>query len=226
MYTFKNKFTSLCPPSVSSTLSLIENLISIAGLVTGFFCCSVVPPASYEQGDGPTLPPPLPRQAGGQNQNNMKKDSNKIPLTGHNDKHRGAVDTTVMSAETMHSSNDDYHLYKNQHSTHTLIHQIQPGGTAGNIYICAPEELLTQQSPSVSPTSPLPGMIRGSPSSPEDGGSSSSPMSKPWMASPGSHCFVSSSSSGTSRSGNNHQTTSDRYVTYLHSIHVTKIWLN
>ena len=55
----------MCTPSVSSTLSLIENLISIAGLVTGFFCCSVVPPASYEQGDGPTLPPPLPRQAGG-----------------------------------------------------------------------------------------------------------------------------------------------------------------
>ena len=204
----------MCPPSVSSTLSLIENLISIAGLVTGFFCCSVVPPASYEQGDGPTLPPPLPRQAGGQNQNNMKKASNKTPPTGHTGKPRGAGDTTVKSAETMHSSNDDYHLYQNQQSTHTLIHHIQPGGTAGNIYICAPEdELLTQQHPSVSPTSPLPGMIRGSPSSPEDGGSSSSPMSKPWMASPGSHCFV--SSSATSRYGNNPHTTSDQYVTYV-----------
>ena len=190
--------------------------------MTGFFCCSVVPPASYEQGDGPTLPPPLPRQAGGQNQNNMKKAFNKTSPTGHTGKHRGAGDTTVKSAETKGSSNDDYHLYQNQQSTHTLIHQIQPSGTAGNIYICAPDE----QSPSLSQTSPLPSMIRGSPSSPEDGGSSSSPMSKPWMASPGSHCFVSTSSSGTSRSGNNHQTNSDRYVTYLHSIHVTKIWLN
>ena len=216
----------MCTPSVSSTLSLIENLISIAGLVTGFFCCSVVPPASYEQGDGPTLPPPLPRQAGGQNQNNMKKAFNKTSPTGHTGKHRGAGDTTVKSAETKGSSNDDYHLYQNQQSTHTLIHQIQPSGIGGNIFICATEELRTQQSPSVSSIYPLPGMIRGSPSSPEDGGSSCSPMSKPWMASPGSHCFVSSSSSGTSRSGNNHQTNSDRYVTYLHSIHVTKIWLN
>ena len=220
MYTFKNKFTSLCPPSVSSTLSLIENLISIAGLVTGFFCCSVVPPASYEQGDGPTLPPPLPRQAGGQNQNNMKKAFNKTSPTGHSDKPRGVGDTTVKSAETMRSSNDDYHLYKNQQSTHTLTHQIQPGGTAGNIYICAPGELQSQQPPSVPPTSPLPGMARGRSSSPEDGGSSCSPMSKPWMASPGSHCFVSSSSSGTSRSGNIHQTAYDRYC-YVLSIFYT-----
>ena len=151
LYTFKNKFTSLCPPLVSSTLSLIENLISIAGLVTGFFCCSVVPPASYEQGDGPILPPPLPCQAGGQNQNNMKKAFNKTSPTGNTGKHRGMGDTTVKSAEIMHSSNDDYHLYKNQQSTHTLIHQIQPSGTTGNIYICA----LDEQSPSLSPASPL-----------------------------------------------------------------------
>ena len=202
----------MCPPSVSSTLSLIENLISIAGLVTGFFCCSVVPPASYEQGDGPTLPPPLPCQAGGQNQTNMKKAFNKTSPTGHTSKHMGEVDTTVMSAETMHSSNDDYHLYRNQQSTHTLIHQIQPGGTSDNIYICAQDKLLTHQPSSVSSTSPPTSMIRGSPISPENGGSSSSPMSKPWTASPGSHCFFSSSSSATSRSGNNPQTTSDRYV--------------
>ena len=43
------RFVGFLPIGVHQpTLSLIENLISIAGLVTGFFCCSAIPPPSIE----------------------------------------------------------------------------------------------------------------------------------------------------------------------------------
>ena len=145
----------------------------------------------------PTLPPPLPR-------GHTKRATSKSTPSHQR---RGVTDTLSEQISTTRTGSPPH--YQNLQTT-TIQNQQKQGGTAGNIYICAPVELQQPPSPILAGGGGPPALHPATDRVVEAVKSSPS-LSKPWMASPGSNCYVSSSSSATSKSGNPH-ITSDRYV--------------